>query len=86
MRSSASQVPIPAETPSKAAGKPAVSDLIIAVRWADLAAFQSQSVMAAWAQELSIDVWFFRSLRAFPMPALKPIDALRRGARATPTC
>ena len=30
--------------------------------------------------------WFFRSLRAFPMPALKPIDALRRGARATPTC
>jgi hypothetical protein len=30
--------------------------------------------------------WFFRSLRAFPMPALTPIDALRRGARATPTC
>jgi hypothetical protein len=29
--------------------------------------------MAAWAQELSIDEWFFRSLRAFPMPALKPI-------------
>jgi hypothetical protein len=35
--------------------------------------------------ELSIDEWFFRSMRAFPMPALTPIDALRRGARATPT-
>ena len=54
-----------------------------------LAASQVDGVFGsdtAWAQELSIDEWFFRSMRAFAMPVLKPIDALRRGARAAPTC
>src|ERR1700730_10578053 len=46
----------------------------------------SPLIRTAWAQKLSIDEWFFRSMRAFPMPALKSIDALRRGARTMPTC
>jgi hypothetical protein len=50
-----------------------------------LAASQVDGVFGsdtAWAQELSNDEWSFRSMRAFPMPASKPIVALRRGARA----